>query len=212
MPYFKKKNIKILFIHIPKTGGSSVEIYFSNKFKIRLSNEILYGTLLNKKVVNLDHTMQHMTYSTIYKYRKYFNVDTTDVKIITIVRNPYDRIISELFYIKRINKESSKEETFEQIKKFILEEPKKNDYHNIPQYKFIIDKNNMIIPNIIILHTETLNQDMKNLGYTDFNIVSNKNPIKLNYNDYLNDASIKLINEFYNDDFLIFGYPLLKRS
>jgi hypothetical protein len=209
MPFFIKKNNKILFIHIPKTGGSSVELYFSNKFNIKLDNNILYGTLLNKKVVNLEHTMQHMSYSTIYKHRNYFNIDPTRFKIITIVRNPYNRIMSELFYIRRIHIESSKEETFEQIKKFILEEPIKNDYHNIPQYKFITDKNKMLISNIIILRTETLNKDMQNLGYADFNVVSNANQLKINYNDYLNDASINLINEFYKDDFLMFNYPLL---
>ena len=36
MPYFTKNNTNILFIHIPKTGGSSLEKYFSNKYDIPL--------------------------------------------------------------------------------------------------------------------------------------------------------------------------------
>ena len=32
MPYFHNNYVNLLFIHIPKTGGSSLEIYFSKKF------------------------------------------------------------------------------------------------------------------------------------------------------------------------------------
>ena len=42
MPYFKNDNINTLFIHIPKTGGSSLECYFSSKFNIKLNNISLY--------------------------------------------------------------------------------------------------------------------------------------------------------------------------
>lgn len=37
MPYFKNDTINILFIHIPKTGGTSLEEYFSSKFNIKLN-------------------------------------------------------------------------------------------------------------------------------------------------------------------------------
>ena len=30
MPYFKNNDVNVLFIHIPKTGGSSMELYFSS--------------------------------------------------------------------------------------------------------------------------------------------------------------------------------------
>jgi len=29
MPYFKNNDINLLYIHIPKTGGTSIEHYFS---------------------------------------------------------------------------------------------------------------------------------------------------------------------------------------
>ena len=35
MPYFLNENINLLFIHIPKTGGSSLERYFSEHFNIK---------------------------------------------------------------------------------------------------------------------------------------------------------------------------------
>ena len=40
MPYFKQN--KIFLIHIPKTGGTSIEKYFANKSKIKLGPNNLY--------------------------------------------------------------------------------------------------------------------------------------------------------------------------
>ena len=38
MPYFHNKDVNLLFIHIPKTGGSSLETYFSKKFNMHLND------------------------------------------------------------------------------------------------------------------------------------------------------------------------------
>lgn len=54
--------------------------------------------------------------------------------------------------------------------------------------------------------TESLKNDMNNLGYTDFNIFENVNINKLNYYDYLDNKSIEIINNFYHLDFILFNY------
>jgi hypothetical protein len=114
MPYFKNNEVNILLIHIPKTGGTSLETYFSNKYNIELNNDSLY-----------------------------------------------------LFLTK----------------------------NNIP-----IDFNKSI----------SLQHQMQQNGYPDFNIVFNStNRNKLNYYDYLNKDSIKLINSYYEKDFTYFDYEIL---
>jgi hypothetical protein len=56
--------------------------------------------------------------------------------------------------------------------------------------------------NIIILRTETLNDDMKKIGYIDFDLHNLKNKFNTNdYDGYLNEDSIALINNFYSKDF-----------
>jgi hypothetical protein len=81
------------------------------------------------------------------------------------------------------------------------------DNHNLPQHVFITNENKKLITSdICILRTETLKTDMHNLGYTDFNVHTNNNAAKINYYDYLNGDSIKLINEFYDYDFTMFNY------
>jgi len=206
MPYFHNNNTNTLLIHIPKTGGTSLEYYFSNKYNIPLNNNSLFDYLdeETEKNKNINSTLQHMTYQTIQIHKDFFNVNMTDVEIITIVRNPYERIISDLFWYGKITINTTKEEVFNIIEKYLRDE--KLDNHNIPQYLFITDIDKQLIPNIKILHTETLTADMVKLGYVDFDVKEFENPNKTNYYNYLSPSCIQLINDFYHYDFELFNY------
>lgn len=198
MPYFKDNNL--LLIHIPKTGGTSLESYFYNKFKIKMNHDSLFG--INPIISNI--SLQHLTYVDIMKNKDVLDIDDNP-KIISIVRNPYDRIVSDLFYFGFIKPNTNMNNVYNIIKKYL--ENSSLDNHNIPQYKFLMDENNELI-DCIILKTESLNHDMHKCGFTDFAICHNKN-IKVNKNNYmkyLNKQSIELINSFYDKDFEIFGY------
>lgn len=219
MPYFKNGSIDVLLIHIPKTGGSSVGEYFSSKFRIKRNNRSLYLSPLKhlKKDPNfeIESTLQHMTYNQIIKYGKIFDIKLHTSKIITIVRNPYERIVSDLFGMKLIKKDTTKETVFSIINKYLVSDTslyKDYDNHNIPQHKFITNDKGEIIQNIHILKTETLTRDMRQLGYIDFNKKINVNRKKhKNYYDYLNNNSIDIINEFYHLDFVLFNYDKITR-
>lgn len=220
MPYFKNENINILFVHIPKTGGTSLEKFFSNKYNIPLNSKSLYTmgelqpTEINDKSIN--SSLQHLTYNTIMENKTHFYIDdTNNLEIITIVRNPYERIISDLFFLKLIKIEDTKEEVLKIIiEKYITES---HDNHPLPQYLFITDENMKLIDNLKILRTESLNEDMVNLNYTDFNShwydLNNNNDNyekkEINYYDYLNDESIDFINNYYDKDFELFNYKKL---
>ena len=104
MPYFNNGIINMLFIHINKTGGTSVEQYFSNKFNIAINHKTLYGCQTWKVFIDVPLTdeekkvrlaipefsrLQHLTYQQILTCSKYFNINQTNIQYITIVRNPY---------------------------------------------------------------------------------------------------------------------------
>ena len=198
MPYFRNANL--LLIHIPKTGGTSVEKYFSDKFNIPLNQASLYGFLdpvvSLKTGIHLNHSLQHLTMDEIKKYNYYFNI--TNACVITIVRNPYERLMSELFYQKRVKVKDTPKTVYRIIRWIIS---KNKDNHTLPQHKYIHGR-------VTVLHTETLEEEMHQFGFTDFSKTENVNPHKVNYYDYLNEDSIRLINAYYKMDFELFGYPL----
>lgn len=203
MPYFKKNNINLLYIHIPKTGGSSIEKYFSKKYRIKLDQKALYGFLHDKHNRQINPSLQHLTYNNIVEYHNELNINMNHLDILTVVRDPYDRCISDLFYFKKIDKSASPEKVFQAIQDFVKQNP---DNHATPQYKFVTDGKGELIHNMKIMNTETLNDDMIRLGYTDFDFQRNVNPDALNYKDYLNADSIQFINDYYDKDFTLFHY------
>lgn len=200
MPYYKSKNV--LFIHIPKTGGTVIE----DEIKKHCSQTLYSG--YRNHVLDFPFnkiSLQHQFYQTIYDNRVKLNVDFENLKVFTVVRNPYDRLISDLFWNKMISNETSSEQVYNVIKNNYLNN-KKLDNHNVPQYKYITDANCNIFPNIKVFRTEMLNSTNEELNsFLGFSINIQKNN-KQCYDKYLNRDTIDLVNEYYKKDFELFDY------
>ena len=292
MPFFEKE--KILFIHIPKTGGTSVEKYLSmrtrtvlgpnslylryysntiqseldkykrlwktrqqllttsntnkNSFKSKYSaltpnlieidedsdnknnNLIEYRIFKRVRLMkDLEHSLQHITWLEMQEHKNIlWDTDKqrdivsndlyqrNDCEIITVVRNPYDRIISELLFngILTANTIRNQSGVYRKLKKYLSKDDS-FDNHKLPQFMYITDKHGELIENIIILRTETLTADMKHIGFVDFNYNlqssnSNLEPKETKYSAALNKNSIHLINQYYKRDFELFGYTILE--
>lgn len=206
MPYYKEKNI--LFIHIPKTGGTVIENQLKYIYKQTLFNVNRDSNLLDPPYNTINY--QHQFYTTLYKYRNKLDIDfnNNDIKIFSVVRNPYDRVISDLFFMLSMKKNTPSDEVYNIIKYNYLY---RNDLdnHNEPQYKYLVDENSELIKNIKIFKTETLNESNDILNkYLGVDINIKKTTPNMDYSIYLNNDSIALINEFYKKDFELFGYDL----
>lgn len=201
MPYYKQKNL--LFIHIPKTGGTVIENEIQKKYIQTLYNRHKGNRLLASPYNKA--SFQHQFYTTIYQFRDKLEIDFDNIKVFAVVRNPYNRIISDLFWNRLINKDFSSDKVYNVIKNNYLYRDDL-DNHNEPQYKFIVDEDCKLIENIKIFKTEELNEindDLNKFIGFDINIKRNVNN---NYNRYLNKESISLINDFYKKDFELFNY------
>ena len=137
--FFKINNKLILFIHIPKCGGTTIEKILNRKQK---NEEIL----LDHSITNLEklwgqhnyNHLQHLTFSQIFNdYQLSHKNQIKNIDFIfTIVRNPIDRIISEANW--QINNEYFQYNfSWENIIKGFIDKSPKKFCHYINQKEFI---------------------------------------------------------------------------
>jgi len=209
MPYFVNKHI--LFIHIPKTGGTAIE-----EALLKNDNIILHSlgkrsnTLFpEKKLMNI--SLQHQVYGVLEKYSKLCGIQMdNELRIISVLRNPYNKVISDLLYINWITKESTQDDVYNNIRQWVIQTPEATDNHNVLQYLFLINKMDEIDKKITLFRNETLTSEF-NEYFKKENIVLEQQHIK-DYSHMLNDNSIALINKVYRKDFEYFGYPMKTTS
>lgn len=210
MPYFNNGEVNILFLHIPKTGGLSVTKYFSNKYDIPLTVDSLYTTQAGGGRFWKRGSYQHQSYNVIKSFPRLFKVDFSDLNIMSVVRNPYDRLVSDLFWNGLISVDSLPEEVEVVVRQYFENMSDTLDNHKLPQYTFLTDYRGSIIPNVTLLRTESLTQMMHDLGYTDFDSHEHKSPSgRKPTMAYLNTNSLNMINRVYARDFVEFGYPVV---
>jgi chondroitin 4-sulfotransferase 11 len=198
---------RIVFIHIPKTGGTTIEYHLD-----LLKPKNGYG--LNQN----NHACQHFLYYEYYnilgpkKYNKYFKF--------SIVRNPIDRIVSE-YYWTPLDLGHKNGKTFEEFLKNVeLIIKNKSFYiteyhdHFIPQSNFILDKNNRLMVDKVY-RFEKMNEIEKyiiKLGKKNKKKIKrmqkNKNKEYIFKRYKPNKKQIQKIYELYKRDFINFNYSI----
>ena len=187
--------LKFIFIHIPKTSGNSLSIILKDV----VDNDVILkkSKLGEKQGINIicEKKKQDIKHKFITYYNKLYGSKINNYFKFTIVRNPYDRMLSYYFY-------STNNKIFNKKKfiKFI----NKNTY---AQHQYID-------PTFYIVRYENLVRGLKNINslkkvikfnqYPKINKSINSNQI---YKNVYKDKQIKdLVYNKYKKDFLLFGY------
>ena len=185
MPIF---NNEITFIHIPKSGGSSIEKFLQiNKYKMDLFSSD--GTIFINQ-----HSPQHCT------YRELEELGLLTDKVFTVVRPEIDRVVSEYFYIKNFRDDLNK--LFKNFDEFLDMFLDKNNYllfdqHNLSNKEFLINKSGVIDEKIKIFDFFDIKSIEKYLGISG---LSNIHEFKTKKSDIIKTHHIEKINKFYNDN------------
>jgi hypothetical protein len=196
---------KILFIHIPKTGGSAIEEMFCRYLNI----EFFKWPDYHEKYIwgsknNLEY--QHLTAKQIFDDLKILDTNEIDF-IFTVVRNPYDRFVSEINWKYIIPAKNNKNLAMSNF--FNDVECRPQYCHNISQVKFIdgyFDKIKIYkyedTFDQIIKDLKTLCNITEEIEIKQFYVTVNK---CISKSDISVEEKNKIIN-IYKNDFLNFNY------
>lgn len=191
----------IIFIHIPKTGGTTIEYLFE-----------IQGTVEN--LLSYDYiespAYQHLTYDMLKQRVPAFKFDT--YMKFAFVRNPWERLVSTfhwnnrgfasfeefIYHIDSLFKKYTLETLFQQYPDC------KKDYcsHLLPQHLFVG-------PDVRVYRFETFEHDVSEL-LKQFNIT--KDIPKANstshehYSRYYNENTKEIVARIYQKDIEMFGY------
>lgn len=219
---------KCIFVHIPKTGGQSIENFFlslhglswenRSPLLLRFNEDPKLGPerlahLMAAEYVRLGYTSQS-EFSNYYKF--------------AFVRNPFARLVSEWKY-RNHDKSMS-------FKTFVMTNlPPKSSYtdayrHIIPQYNYVYDNkgellvdyigklenfqkdfdhicSNLDITDSSLPHINSTNRTNKT-GLRDKlkNLLKLKNTQQNHYSDYYDDELVGVVSDMYKKDLEAFEY------
>ena len=210
---------KYVFVHVPKCGGSSIELNLLARENIYINNFIKNGfsklTPWQKKKYNLGRedmgvASQHL------KINQYEPQKAKNYFTFSFVRNPWDRMVSEYFYIKKSRGTHCENEffskTFPSFRSFVINNGLQCAWpsHRFQQIDFVLNPmTNQMVD--FIGRFENLNRDFRyvcqRIGFKKFTRLKQRNPTcHKKYRHYYDTETKNIIAHKFRRDIEYFKY------
>ena len=198
------KDYNMFFIHIPKNGGSAIESMFGSKWiDYEAYSDIMYSSLVNAiEQTHITAKMLKKMYPDVYNNTEKF----------AIVRNPYERMVSEYFW-RNANGDKrlidTTKATFHEFIMFIKE--KMPEIMRCPHYEksHFLSQKNYVDRNVRVFKYENFKECIdfvkKRCNIIEDPEVVNKSEHE-HYENYYTKEIKDIVYELYECDFHVFGY------
>lgn len=208
---FQNNKETLQFIHIPKKAGTSIE-NLGNKFGIK------WGRFIEREKYPLSEKP-----CDYYHWLSPYFIRQKNTKYFAIVRNPYDKIISEFYYVG--GQKDERYSSNSHLKSFYLWLDDKykviksnkhwNNCHILPQHEYIFDSSGKKRVDHIVYMDKDFKENLDKL-FRQYDLGIDINKLKkdnsrektFSKND-INQNALNKINEMYSKDFEKFGFTKL---
>jgi hypothetical protein len=201
------EKFKTLFVHIPKTGGQSIEHVFIAESGLTWDTR---APLLLRRKTKEEKGPTRLAHLFAREYVPFGYVTAEQFAAsfkFAVVRNPYDRAISEYRY-KIVDKPASRDLTFREYVTSL--ETGKLTRHDVPQSDFVLDDLGAMIADQI-LRFENLAADFADVSRRIFGRAIDLPYVNKSTGTMPADAAdaglTKILYRFYERDFDLFRYP-----
>jgi len=192
---------KIIFVHIPKTGGTSIERFFG-----MTNNENMYE-MKNISIDDVSFSLQHLTpyyLKTWPGLAKYYD----EYFKFVFVRNPYSRVVSEYFWRHRMKTDKINPVHFSKWLRSFYKELDMD--HKLPQVDYIYLDGKIQVD--FVGRVENMNDDfskiLKHIGMNESISLPKDNVTKKTIDKklLLTKENKEFIYSIYKKDFEQFNY------
>ncbi|MFW6008715.1 MAG: sulfotransferase family 2 domain-containing protein [archaeon] len=203
---------RFIFVHIPKTGGNSIttalDQYSDDKLMyVRPNSDGMYDgiSVFNKKFNKIRKHSKLNEIEQYYDLNKYFKF--------SVVRNPWDKILSWYFYHEKFNNIKNFDEFLDLI--FIKKEVPKVSKDDISWYEsqisFLKDKSGKINIDYIIKFENFSNDfeilcDKLKINKIELPHTNKSKNSEIDYREFYNEKQKDFVGEIYIEDIEYFKY------
>ena len=201
---------KLIFVHIPKTGGGTISTLMRPFEPGQPTSPFGRATAHLPVVQNVSQVHLGTHDSAAWIRRKIGKRLWQEWHSFAVVRDPYDRAISEYEYLRQTDTHRRHQRALGQsFVEFLTTEPRRRAV----QSALLADRaGNLLVKEIA--RFETLGRDVNAIFERQgvairLDTVRRNTSIKKDRDHYLTDEAVAIINRRNADDFRLLGYPML---